>query len=75
LRSLFEKLWAVLPRPLFREMVNLRGSFLSGLPAQKEYRTYQEFIDIIDSAIQGRRTLRLRYEPLSKETGDRSVDP
>ena len=28
LQSLFEKVWTILPKPLFRQMVNLRGSFL-----------------------------------------------
>jgi predicted DNA-binding transcriptional regulator YafY len=75
LQSLFEKLWAVLPKPLFREMVSLRRSFLSGLPAQKEYRIYREFIETIHSAIQAHQTLRLQYEPLNKEPTDRTVDP
>jgi len=63
LQSLFEKVWAVLPKPLFKQMVDLRGAFVSGIPAQKEYRTYREFIQIIQDAIQERKTLRLEYEP------------
>jgi predicted DNA-binding transcriptional regulator YafY len=34
LQSLFEKVWANLPKPLFKEMIGLRGSFLSRIPAQ-----------------------------------------
>jgi len=75
LQSLFEKLWAVLPKPLFRQMVDLRGAFLSGIPAQKEYRTYQEFIQIIRDAIQERKTLRLQYEPRDQKSAERDVDP
>lgn len=66
LQSLFEKVWAVLPKPLFRQMVSLRGAFLSGIPAQKEYRTYHEFIQIIQDAIQEQKTLRLQYEPRAR---------
>jgi|GEM_PF-7013020 len=40
LQSLFEKVWAVLPKPLFKQMVALRGSFISGLPTQKNYGDY-----------------------------------
>jgi predicted DNA-binding transcriptional regulator YafY len=32
--SLFDKVRAHLPKSLFRQMVDLRGSFLSGIPAQ-----------------------------------------
>lgn len=74
LQSLFEKLWAVLPKPLFRQMVELRGAFLSGIPAQKEYRTYQEFIQSIQNAIQERRTLRLQYEPRDQKPAERNVN-
>jgi len=41
LQSLFEKVWAVLPKPLFKQMVGLRGSFVSGIPAQKDYGVYR----------------------------------
>jgi predicted DNA-binding transcriptional regulator YafY len=75
LQSLFEKVWAVLPKPLFREMVGLRGAFLSGIPAQKEYRTYREFTQIIQDSIQERRTLRLQYEPRDQKAAERNVDP
>jgi len=75
LQSLFEKVWAVLPKPLFRQMVSLRGAFLSGIPAQKEYRTYREFIQIIQDAVQGRKTLRLQYEPRDQKPAERDVDP
>jgi len=63
LQSLFEKVWAVLPKPLFRQMVELRGSFLSGIPAQKDNGTYREFIKVIQEAIEGRRVLQLLYHP------------
>lgn len=75
IESLFEKIWAVLPKPLFRQMVSLRGAFLSGIPAQKEYRTYQEFIQIIQDAIRERRSLRLRYEPRDQKPAERNVNP
>jgi predicted DNA-binding transcriptional regulator YafY len=75
LQSLFEKVWAVLPKPLFRQMVDLRGAFLSGIPAQKEYRTHREFIQIIQDAIQGRKTLRLQYEPREQKPAERNVNP
>jgi proteasome accessory factor B len=75
LQSLFEKVWAVVPKPLFRQMVSLRGAFLSGIPAQKEYRTYQEFIQIIQEAIPERKTLRLEYEPRDQKPSERDVDP
>jgi len=64
-----------LPKPLFRQMVELRGAFLSGIPTQKEYRTYREFIRIIQGAIQERKTLRLQYEPRDQKSAERSVDP
>jgi predicted DNA-binding transcriptional regulator YafY len=75
LQSLFEKVWAVLPKPLFRQMVSLRGAFLSGIPAQKEYRTYREFIQIIESAVRERKALRLEYEPRDQKPAERDVDP
>jgi hypothetical protein len=37
LDSLFDKVRAIIPKPLFRQMVELRGSFLSGIPAKKDY--------------------------------------
>lgn len=74
-QSLFEKVWAVLPKPLFRQMVDLRGAFLSGIPAQKEYRTYQKFIQIIQDAIQERKTLCLQYEPRDQKPAERNVNP
>jgi len=51
LESLFDKVRANLPKPLFRQMVDLRGSFLSGIPAQKDYSAYREFIKVIQEAI------------------------
>ena len=63
LQSLFEKLWANLPKPLFKEMGGLRGSFFSGIPAQKDYGVYREFIKVIQEAIEGRRVLQLLYHP------------
>ena len=59
LQSLFEKVWPVLPKPLFRQMVDLRGSFRSRIPAQKDYGTYREFIKVIQEAIEGRKVLQL----------------
>jgi predicted DNA-binding transcriptional regulator YafY len=38
LLSLFDKVRATLPKPLFRQMLDLRGSFLSGIPAPKGLR-------------------------------------
>jgi predicted DNA-binding transcriptional regulator YafY len=73
LESLFEKIWAVVPKPLFRQMVELRGAFLSGIPAQKEYRTYREFIQIIEDAIKERKTVSLQYEPRGQK--QRNVNP
>ena len=75
LESLFDKVRANLPKPLFRQMVDLRGSFLSGIPAQKDYGVYREFIKVIQEAIQGRKTLHLLYHPLNKPPTERSVDP
>jgi predicted DNA-binding transcriptional regulator YafY len=75
LQSLFEKVWAVLPKPLFRQMVDLRGAFLSGIPAQKEYRTYREFIKVIQDGIQERKAVRLQYEPRDQKPAERNVDP
>ncbi len=75
LDSLFDKLRASLPKPLFRQMVELRGSFLSGIPAQKDYRTYREFIKVIEEGIERRHTLQLRYHALNQEPARRAVDP
>jgi predicted DNA-binding transcriptional regulator YafY len=75
LQSLFEKVWAVLPKPLFKQMVELRGSFLSGLPTQKNYGDYREFIKVIHEAIEGRKVLQLLYHPREQEPGDRRVSP
>ncbi len=75
LQSLFEKVWANLPKPLFKEMVGLRGSFLSGIPAQKGYGVYREFIKVIQEAIEGRRVLELLYHPLDQSPAERKVNP
>jgi predicted DNA-binding transcriptional regulator YafY len=75
LQSLFDKVRANIPKPLFRQMLSLRGAFLSGIPAQKEYRTYREFIQIIQDAIQERKTLRLQYEPRDQKPAERNVNP
>lgn len=75
LRSLFEKLWTVLPKPLFRQMVELRGSFISGLPAQKNYGDYREFLKVIQEAIEGRRVLQLLYHPRDQLPAERKVNP
>ncbi len=73
--SPFEKVWPILPKPLFRQMLNLRGSFLSGIPAQKDYRTYREFINVIHDAIQQRKTLQLVYHPRDQVPDKRNVNP
>ena len=71
LLSLFDKVRANLPKPLFRQMLELRGSFLSGIPAQKDYGTYREFIKVIEECIEGRKTLQLLYQPLNREPAER----
>ena len=73
--SLFDKVSAHLPKPLFRQMVDLRGSFLSGIPGQKDYGTYREFIKVIQEGIEGRKILQLLYRPLNKEPAERKVNP
>jgi predicted DNA-binding transcriptional regulator YafY len=75
LQSLFEKVWAVLPKPLFREMVGLRKSFLSGIPAQKNYGDYREFVKVIQEAVEGRKVLHLLYHPRDQSPGERKVNP
>jgi predicted DNA-binding transcriptional regulator YafY len=75
LESLFDKVRASLPKPLFRQMVDLRGSFLSGIPAQKDYGVYREIIKVIQEAIQDRKTLWLQYHPFNKALTERKVDP
>ena len=75
LDSLFDKVRANLPRSLFKQMIDLRGSFLSGLPSQKDYGVYREFIKAIQEAIQERKTLDLLYHPLNKPLTGRMVDP
>ena len=75
LQSLFEKVWAVLPKPMFRQMVSLRGAFLSGFRRRRSIGRYREFIQIIQDAIQGRKTLRLQYEPRDQKPAERDVDP
>jgi predicted DNA-binding transcriptional regulator YafY len=75
LLSLFDKVRAHLPKPLFRQMVDLRGSFLSGIPAQKDYGVYREFIKVIQDAIESRKTLQLLYHPLNQTPGERKVNP
>ncbi|MEX0806069.1 MAG: WYL domain-containing protein [Candidatus Binatia bacterium] len=75
LDSLFDKVRAILPKPVFRQMIGLRGSFLSGIPAQKDYGTYREFIKIIQEGIEERKTLELLYRALNKEPTGRKVDP
>lgn len=75
LESLFDKVRANLPKPLFRQMVDLRGSFLSGIAAQKDYGVHREFIKVIQEAIERRKTLQLVYHPLGKGPSERTVDP
>ena len=75
LQSLFEKVWAVLPKPLFRQMVEQRGSFISGLPAQKDYGEYRELINVIQEAIKGRKVLQLLYHLRDQSPSERRVNP
>jgi predicted DNA-binding transcriptional regulator YafY len=75
LQSLFEKVWAVLPKPLFKQMVGLRSSFISGIPAQKDYGVYREFIKIIQEAIEGRKVLQLLYQARDQSPAERKVNP
>lgn len=75
LQSLFEKVWAVLPKPLFKQMVELRGSFFSGIPAQKNYGVHREFIKIIQEGIEGRKVLQLLYHPRDQSPAERRVNP
>ena len=75
LQSLFEKVWAILPKPLFRQMVDLRGSFLSGIPAQKDYGVYRDFIKLIQEAVERRNTLQILYHPLNQKPAERRVNP
>jgi predicted DNA-binding transcriptional regulator YafY len=56
-------------------MVDLRGSVLSGLPAQKDYGTYREFIKIIHDAIHERKTLQFVYHPRDQTPAERRVNP
>jgi len=75
LDSLFDKVRANLPKPLFKEMLGLRGSFLSGIAAQKDYGVYCEFIKVIQEAIEGRRVLQLLYHPRDQSPAERKVNP
>lgn len=75
LDTLFDKVRANIPKALFKQMLDRRGSFLSGIPAQKEYRTYREFIKVIDEAIEGRRVLQLLYHPRDQSPAERVVNP
>jgi predicted DNA-binding transcriptional regulator YafY len=75
LQSLFDKVRTNIPKPLFRQMMGLRSAFLSGIPAQKEYRTYREFIQVIQDAIQERKTLKLVYHPRDQTSAERKVNP
>jgi len=56
-------------------MVDLRGGFLSGIPAQKDYGTYSEFIKIVHDAIQERKTLQLVYHPRDQTPAERKINP
>lgn len=75
LESLFDKVRATIPKALFRQMIDLRGSFLSGIPAQKDYRVYREFIKVIQEALQQRKVLQMLYSPLNKAPSERRVNP
>jgi predicted DNA-binding transcriptional regulator YafY len=75
LNSVFDKVRASLPKPLFREMVELRSSFLSGIPPQKDYGVYREFIKVIQEAIERRKTLHILYHALNQKPAERRIDP
>jgi hypothetical protein len=48
--NVFNKVRANIPRALFKQMLDLRGGFLSAISVQKDYRTYREFIRAIQTA-------------------------
>ena len=50
-------------------------SFLSGIPSQKDYRVYREFIKIIQEAIEGRKVLQLLYHSREQSPAERWVNP
>jgi predicted DNA-binding transcriptional regulator YafY len=75
LQSLFEKVWAILPKPLFKQMVDLRGSFLSAIPAQKDYSVYRDSINVIQQGVERRNTLQILYHPLNQKPAERTVNP
>ncbi|MGH7846614.1 MAG: helix-turn-helix transcriptional regulator [Candidatus Binatia bacterium] len=75
LESLFDKVRATLPKLLFKEMVDLRGSFLSGIPGQKDYGVYREFVKAIQDAIEQRKTLQLLYHARDQAPTERKVNP
>ncbi len=52
-----------------------RGSFFSGIPAQKNYGVYREFIKLIQEAIEGRKVLQFLYHPRDQSPADRKVNP
>jgi predicted DNA-binding transcriptional regulator YafY len=56
-------------------MVELRGSFISGIPAQKNYGDYREFIKVIQEAIESRKVLQLLYHPRGQSPAERKVSP
>jgi predicted DNA-binding transcriptional regulator YafY len=56
-------------------MVDLRGSFVSGIPAQKNYGDYREFVKVIQEAIEGRKVLQLLYHPRDQSPAERKVNP
>ncbi len=64
-----------MPKPLFRQMVERRGSFVSEIPAQKDYGAYREFIKLIQDAIEIRKTLQLLYHPRDQSPAERKVNP
>jgi predicted DNA-binding transcriptional regulator YafY len=62
-----------LPKPLFRQMANLRGSFLSGIPAQKDYGTYREFIKLIQEAHRRTKGWQVLYQPRDQSPAERRM--
>jgi hypothetical protein len=74
LQSLSENLWPVLPKPLFRQMANLRGSFLSGIPAQKDYGTYREFIKLIQEAHRRTKGWQVLCQPRDQSPAERRIN-
>jgi hypothetical protein len=61
--DVFDKLRANIPRALFKQMLDLRGGFLSTLPVQKDYRTHRGVYHGHSRRHRAQKTLRLLYHP------------